>query len=176
MFASSINSSTPNSFPFSLHANHAGASKGSLNQAEQDPKVKEEIVELKKRDAEVRRHEQTHATAAGKYSRGGPKYEYTTGPDGKRYVVDGEVSIDTSEVPNDPEATIRKAQQIKRAALAPEEPSAQDRSVAAEAARMEVEARKELAQEHQETQGTYTRSGKISEGGSYSSPQISEVA
>ncbi len=154
---------------------HSGASGGGLNQAVQDPKEKQEVVELKKRDAEVRRHEQTHVAAAGRHARGGPKYEYTTGPDGKRYAVEGQVNIDTSKVPNDPEATIRKAQQIKRAALAPEEPSAQDRTVAANASRMEVEAREEVAKERKEEQVTYDRSGNVSEGTSFGSPQISEI-
>ena len=59
----------------------------------------------------------------------------------------GEVSIDTSPIPGDPEATIAKAQQIRRAANAPAEPSPQDRRVAAEASLMEADARAELRQE-----------------------------
>src|SRR5690606_36735775 len=50
------------------------------------------------------------------------------------------------KVPGDPRATMEKAQQIRRAAMAPAEPSPQDRRVAAEAARLEAEARAELAQ------------------------------
>jgi hypothetical protein len=80
--------------------------------------------------------------------RGGARYQYQTGPDGKRYAVGGEVSIDASEA-NTPEATIRKAQTIRKAALAPAQPSAQDRAVAAKAAQMERQARAELAQEQQ---------------------------
>ncbi|MGD8781495.1 MAG: putative metalloprotease CJM1_0395 family protein [Ignavibacteria bacterium] len=48
---------------------------------------------------------------------------------------------------DDPEATIKKAQQIRRAALAPSEPSSQDRSVANQAAAMEAKARAELMEE-----------------------------
>ncbi len=66
------------------------------------------------------------------------------GPDGKRYAVGGHVKIEISEVPNNPEATIRKAQQIKTAALAPAEPSAQDQKIAAQASQMEAKARQEL--------------------------------
>lgn len=106
----------------------------------------EEIRELAARDREVRRHEQAHAAVGGKYARS-PVYEFVRGPDGVRYAVAGEVSIDTSPVAGDPEATISKAQQIRRAASAPAEPSPQDRRVAAEAAVMEAEARIELRQQ-----------------------------
>lgn len=106
-----------------------------------------EVEELRRRDAEVRRHEAAHKAAAGQYARGGPTFEYQTGPDGRAYAVGGEVSIDTTPIPNDPQATIRKADVIRRAALAPEEPSAQDRKVAAEAQALRAKAMKELAQE-----------------------------
>ena len=105
-----------------------------------------ELQELKKRDREVRTHEQAHLAAAGSHARGGPFYEFQRGPDGQRYAVSGHVKIDTSEVPGDPEATLRKAEVIRRAALAPAEPSSQDRSVAAKASSMAVEARQEIAQ------------------------------
>jgi len=111
---------------------------------------KKEVQDLKKRDTEVRTHEQAHMAAAGSLAQGGASFDYQSGPDGKRYAVGGEVSIDTSKVANDPAATLAKAQRIRRAALAPAEPSSTDRSVAASAASMEAEARKELAQESQE--------------------------
>ncbi|MCH8129990.1 MAG: hypothetical protein IIC70_08840, partial [Acidobacteria bacterium] len=57
--------------------------------------------------------------AAGSNASGGPTFEFTTGPDGKRYAVGGEVQIDTSAVDGDPQATIQKMQQVRRAALAP---------------------------------------------------------
>lgn len=122
---------------------------------------KKKVAELKKRDAEVRRHEQAHKAAAGQYAAGGPKFKYETGPDGKKYAVGGEVQIDTSEVKGDPEATLRKAQVIRKAALAPKEPSAQDRKVAAEAARMEAKARREIAeQKKQEKPAFYDQTGQ----------------
>lgn len=109
-----------------------------------------EVEQLKNRDREVRAHEQAHLAAAGSYARGGPRYDYESGPDRKRYAVGGEVSIDTSPVAGDPEATIRKAQVVRRAAQAPAEPSPQDRRVAAEAGRMEAQARQELSKERME--------------------------
>lgn len=105
------------------------------------------IEELKRQDARVRRHEQAHKAAAGQYARGSPRFDYETGPDGKPYAVGGEVQVDTTPIPNDPQATIRKAEIIQRAALAPQDPSDQDRKVAAEAAKMKAEAQKALADE-----------------------------
>ncbi|MCB9857844.1 MAG: hypothetical protein H6818_19340 [Phycisphaerales bacterium] len=103
----------------------------------------EQVRKLEQRDNEVRRHEQAHAAAAGPHARGGPTFEYQNGPDGKQYAVGGEVSIDTSPAET-PEATIAKAQQIRRAANAPADPSSQDRTVAAKAAQLEQKARQEL--------------------------------
>ena len=60
----------------------------------------------------------------------------------------------------DPEATIRKAQTIKSAALAPQDPSSQDRRVAAEASRMEQEARQELAKLETEESKPYNQHGE----------------
>jgi hypothetical protein len=105
-----------------------------------------EIAKLVSRDQEVRTHEQAHAAVGGRYA-GAPSYTYERGPDGKRYAVGGEVGIDTSPIPNDPEATLRKMEVVIRAALAPAEPSAQDRQVAAQAQAQMAEARAQLAQQ-----------------------------
>ncbi|WP_337841704.1 putative metalloprotease CJM1_0395 family protein [Rheinheimera sp.] len=111
---------------------------------------KKEVAELKARDQEVRAHEQAHAAVGGQYA-GSPSYEYQTGPDGQKYAVGGEVQIDISEIPNDPQATIAKMQQVKAAALAPAEPSGADRAIAAEASRRMQEARADLVSEtHQD--------------------------
>lgn len=110
---------------------------------EMTPEEQERVQELKARDREVRAHEQAHKAVGGRYA-GAISYELERGPDGRSYAVGGEVRIDMSEVPNDPEATIRKMQVVRRAALAPAEPSAQDRRVAAEASAREIRARAEL--------------------------------
>lgn len=115
-----------------------------------EPRDQKRVAELRRRDREVRAHEQAHQAAAGGLARGGPSYEFERGPDGKLYAVSGEVSIDTSEVRGDPRATIRKMQQVRRAALAPASPSAQDRQIAAEAAQKERDARTEAAAESRE--------------------------
>ena len=110
------------------------------------PEEEKEIEELEDRDAEVKRHEQAHFQAGGKYA-SAPKYEYQTGPDGKRYAVGGSVDIDLSEIPGDPQATLEKARVIKRAALAPEDPSVQDRKVAREADQMAARAQRQLSEQ-----------------------------
>lgn len=112
---------------------------------EEQREIQQEVQELKNRDAEVRTHEQAHAAVGGQYA-GSPSYEYERGPDGKSYAVGGEVPIDVSVVPGDPQATIQKMQVVRRAALAPAEPSSADRSIAAEASVKAAEARAELAQ------------------------------
>lgn len=133
-----------------------GADGEPLDESEQ-----EQLVELKQRDQEVRRHEEAHLAAAGQYASGGPTYEYQTGPDGRDYAIGGEVQIDSAPVKGDPEATIQKMQQVRAAALAPAEPSAQDRRIAAKAQAQLVEAQAELAQQrspdsapHESARGT----------------------
>ena len=105
----------------------------------------EEVRQLRERDREVREHEAAHVAAAGGLA-GNPTYTLVSGPDNRQYAVGGEVQIDTSEGSN-PEETIDRAQRVQRSALAPAEPSPQDRSVAASAARMETTARVELAEQ-----------------------------
>lgn len=102
------------------------------------------IQKLQARDREVKAHEQAHLAAAGGLARGGAAYTYEKGPDGRLYATGGEVSIDTSPVPNNPAATLAKARQIQAAAAAPADPSGQDRSVAAAAGQMAAAASQEL--------------------------------
>ncbi len=109
----------------------------------------QQVQQLRQRDREVRAHEMAHLVAAGSYALGGPSFEYQVGPDGQRYAIGGHVNIDTSPVPGDPEATLRKAETIRRAALAPGDPSPQDRSVAAAAAAMAMKAQIEIQQQRQ---------------------------
>ncbi len=112
--------------------------------AELSEDEKAEVEKLRARDREVRAHEAAHKAAAGSYARGSAQFSFESGPDGRRYAVGGEVSIDTSKISGDPEATIRKAQTIRQAANAPAQPSGQDRNVAAQATQMESDARREL--------------------------------
>lgn len=130
---------------------------------------KKMVDELKRIDREVRNHEMAHLAAAAGLSASGPHYEYTRGPDNKQYAVGGEVNIDNSPVPGDPEATIRKMRRVRAAALAPADPSPQDRSVAASAQRTASKARAELSRMKMEemneslTKGSKSKESPISE-------------
>ncbi|MBN2025044.1 MAG: hypothetical protein JW809_19865 [Pirellulales bacterium] len=133
-----------------------------------------QVLELAAVDREVRAHEQAHLSVAGPYAKGGARFEYQEGPDGRRYAVGGEVALDTSPEA-DPEDTIRKAQVIRAAALAPAEPSAQDRRVAAAAANMESTARAELARQ-QKSDGLSTSEEERTEDAAESvSPEVGMV-
>lgn len=124
----------------------AASSKDSADSAlrqQQEEADQALLAQLKARDREVRLHEAAHAAVGGRYA-GAPTYDFRRGPDGQQYAVGGEVSISTSDVPGAPQATLEKARVIRAAALAPAEPSSQDRQVAAEAAQMEINARVEL--------------------------------
>ena len=110
------------------------------------PQYRKLADKLKQTDQEVKAHERAHMSAGAGVVMGGASYQYQRGPDGKMYAVGGEVKIDTSRE-RDPQDTIRKMQQVKRAALAPAQPSGQDRSVAARASQIEAEARIEMLKE-----------------------------
>lgn len=140
---------------FSTSPSKAGQ-KNPKELSEEDQKT---VDELKKRDQEVRAHEQAHKTMGGQYVIGGASFEYETGPDGKRYAVGGEVQIDVTPIKDDPEATIRKMQQVRKAALAPAKPSAQDRRVAALASQKMAEASREL--NAQKSEDAQTGTGKV---------------
>jgi len=107
-----------------------------------------QLTELRQRDREVKAHELAHKSVGGRYVTGG-SFSYQTGPDGQRYVIGGEVTLDTS-VSTTPEEKLRKAELIQRAALAPADPSPQDYRVASQAAMMAAQARSEIAAERRE--------------------------
>ena len=130
------------------HSQGPGETEGgeTSGDAELSEGEKEQVQDLKKRDQEVRAHEAAHMAAGAGVVRSGASFSYQQGPDGKRYAVGGEVQVDTSRE-SEPEATLQKMQQVKRAALAPASPSGQDRSVAARATSIMADARAEMAEE-----------------------------
>ena len=111
-----------------------------------EPEQKAQVEKLKQIDQRVRAHEAAHLAAGGGLAMGGATYGYVQGPDGQRYATSGEVQIDTSSGKT-PEETLEKARQIQRAALAPSDPSGQDRAVAAQAGAMMAQARQDLARQ-----------------------------
>jgi len=111
------------------------------------PEQEREVARLRARDAEVRAHEMAHMAAGGGLA-GAPHYQYQVGPDGQQYAVSGEVNIDTSSE-RDPKSTINKMQRVKAAALAPANPSGQDRAVARTADAKITQAQRELLKARQ---------------------------
>lgn len=130
----------------------------------------QELQKLKRRDAEVRAHEQAHLSAAGRYARGGASFTYERGPDGNSYAIGGEVGIDVGKEAT-PEATLIKMQTIKRAALAPASPSAADRRIASQAAINEAQARQELLVKTQEALSQAGSAGKPEDDESQRTPR-----
>ena len=126
-----------------------GTAAGITGETELSFEQQREVDKLKKADLEVKAHERAHLAAGAGLVRGGASYQYQQGPDGKSYAVSGEVKIDISRE-KDPKDTIIKMQQVKRAALAPTQPSGQDRSIAARASQIEAEARIEMMKADEE--------------------------
>jgi len=118
---------------------------GLSDRVDLSPEAQEQLAKLKARDQHVRAHEAAHMAAGGSLVRGGATYSYQQGPDGRRYAVGGEVSLDSSPVPDNPQATLAKAERLRAAAMAPPDPSGQDRAVAAQAAAMASKASADLA-------------------------------
>jgi hypothetical protein len=116
---------------------------------ELSPEAQRMLESLKARDKQVRAHEAAHLAAGAGITKGGASYTTQRGPDGNMYAIGGEVPIDAGEVPGDPKATLAKAKQISAAALAPADPSPQDRAVAAAARQMAAQASAEIARSPQ---------------------------
>ncbi len=110
------------------------------------------IRQLSLRENEVHAHEQAHSSVGGQYA-GSAQYSYQRGPDGVNYAVGGEVSIDVGVISGDPRATLEKMQIVQRAALAPADPSSQDRRVAALASQQANQARAEIVSESRVSNG-----------------------
>lgn len=125
-------------------ASNTSNTSESIEISEQE---RQQIQKLKSRDRVVRAHEAAHLAAGAGIVRGGANFSFQRGPDGVQYAVGGEVKIDASKVFGDPQATLEKAQKVRAAALAPAQPSTQDRTIAAKAAQMSIEARAEISQQ-----------------------------
>lgn len=121
------------------------ASDTGLSKAEQA-----EISKLKARDSQLRQHEQAHLSASAGIDVSRASFTYQRGPDGVQYAVAGDVRIDTSGG-RTPADTLARADMIRDVALAPADPSATDRSVAAQAQQMAQQASAELMQQGSRT-------------------------
>ena len=79
---------------------------------------RKQLKELKARDTEVRTHENAHQSSGGQLA-GSPSYTYQTGPDGQRYAIGGEVSIDVSPEDDPPPPSRRWSGSAARRRLPP---------------------------------------------------------
>lgn len=105
----------------------------------------------------------------------GPNYEYETGPDGRKYAVAGDVNVSYSHS-SDPEVNLRNAQQLKASALAPADPSSQDRKVAAQAEMEIAQARQEILEEQNQARDEEENSSNINNVSSSEPENASETA
>lgn len=139
---------------------------GELSQEEQRI-----VTELQAADTNVRAHEAAHMAAGGGLT-SPASYTYERGPDNKMYAVAGEVGISTGEG-DTPQESLNKAQTIRRAALAPADPSPQDLKVAAQAASMEMSARAQIMQEKMAQNSQNTNNGNETSGDAVNSVENS---
>lgn len=121
--------------------NEDDTQKQVVDGLELDAKQIQQLRELQSTDREVKAHEAAHQAAGGSLA-GGASYSYVKGPDNQMYAVSGEVPI-RMQKGNTPDETIANARQIASAAMAPANPSPQDYKVAANALKLEMEARSE---------------------------------
>lgn len=150
----------------------AGENTGSEELTQQEQR---EVSELKMTDAQVRNHEHAHKAAAAGLHTSGPNYEYETGPDGRKYAVAGDVNVSYSHS-SDPEVNLRNAQQLKASALAPADPSSQDRKVAAQAEMEIAQARQEILEEQNQARDEEENSSNINNVSSSEPENASETA
>lgn len=138
-----------------------------------DEQQLKELQQLKARDREVRAHEAAHQAVGGQYS-GAVSYSFQRGPDGNQYAIGGEVSIDISPIQGDPQATIEKMRIVRAAAMAPAQPSAQDRAVAAQAMQLMLQAQSELASGQQRNDGAQADKAGVSANGDDEAGAVSQ--
>lgn len=139
-------------------ARQTGSAATDESKKSQDPQVQAAIASLKSIEAKVKAHEAAHKSAGGTMT-GPVSYSYTRGPDGKNYITGGEVPINIS-TGRTPQETISRMQQVIQAALAPADPSPQDRAVAAQAAAQQQQARLQQAEVSAPSGASDTASGQ----------------
>ena len=130
---------------------HGGEGRQSVGKGELSQDEQRKVRELQQRDQRVRAHEQAHVAASGRIAVSAPSYEYETGPDGRQYAVGGSVNYNVPAAQSAQEELLL-AQQLRRMALAPMDPSPKDRAAAADASTKEARANREIREEKVEEQ------------------------
>lgn len=90
----------------------------------------------------IQRHVESHLAVTTQHS-SPPNYHYRPF-DGELFVVSGDIVFETSAEPNNPQATLEKAQLIRMASMAPAGPTLQDRNASLQAIMMAVQAKGEI--------------------------------
>lgn len=108
----------------------------------QDHAIANDIQRSRSWEASVIQHERAHMHTGGEFA-GAASYVYSKGADGKTYVTGGEVSM---KVPagGDLEQLKYALERVKRAAMAPANPSPQDMQTAAMAATRQAAVNQEI--------------------------------
>lgn len=150
-----------------------GSSQQQGQSSSQQQQDQQKLDALKKRDAEVRLHEEAHQAVGGRYA-SSPTYSLVSGPDGNRYATGGEVHIDMA-VEKDPQTMISKMQQVRAAALAPSDPSGQDQLVASQASKLAADAQQVVASQQVEQSDSSSGASLTNLGSSDPSP-VSQLA
>lgn len=137
-----------------------------------DAKTQAQIQELVQIQNKVIAHEQAHMAAGGGLA-GTASYSYTVGPDGKRYISGGEVPINTPST-DDPNEKVQLMGRVIAAAMAPADPSSQDRRVAASASAAQSQAYMELARSKAQAAYGKNSTDKAGKSGEGQSPSRTE--
>ncbi|MSP67671.1 MAG: hypothetical protein EXQ96_06170 [Alphaproteobacteria bacterium] len=93
------------------------------------------VQSLEDRDRDVRLHEEAHFEAGSPFT-SLPEYFTVTGPDGRSYAISGVTPMDSSLALRDKEEVLQKLNTLRRAALAPRQPSSHDLQLAREIERV----------------------------------------
>ena len=137
---------------------------GEMSSSERDIELAAASSRLREIERDVIAHEAAHKAAGGQYA-GAISYRYMTGPDGKSYIVGGEVPI-SAPGGDTPEETLRIMEQVKKAALSPGSPSVQDMRVAAAASAASMRALAEMGRQraektYEDSRNTFSSGEKI---------------
>ncbi|MEA2017581.1 MAG: putative metalloprotease CJM1_0395 family protein [Campylobacterota bacterium] len=103
--------------------------QGSPTEKYDDKSFARVLEKFKQADANIRSHEQIHASIG--HTTAPIAYTYQEGPDGKMYAVGGHVKLDTS-IPDDPKAAAFKLDMLQKAASGPIDSSAADNTIASQ--------------------------------------------
>jgi SprA-related family len=134
-----------------LKSNFGGNDRIQTGERKLEKLTTDQLKDVKRKrefDKALTKHEEAHHEVAADLARSGPLYETEVGADGETYRKSGKVMIDTGTEEDD-DRTVKKMQQVRAAALAPDGNqlaplSEQDKKVAASATEKERKAQTRL--------------------------------